>query len=376
MVTAGVYLVARFHPIYQQAPVAAGLVAVVGVGTALMAAVIGCTQFDIKRVIAYSTMSQIGLMIFAVGIGAYSAGMFQFLTHACFKALLFLAAGNVIHALRDEQDIRKMGGLGRRLRLTYPCFVVGALALSGIPLFAGWFSKEELLGSGLALGPAVPWLWVVGVSVNVLTSFYIFRVVYRAFQGEPSGEQAASAHEAPWVMLAPVVLLAVLAAFIGFINIDFAGFHPWTLFSTFLAPTVGVPAARASDLAQGLALLAGTGLSLGGLAVAWAVYRREVVPQDLISRRLPWLYQLSLRKFYFDELYDWALVRPTLALATTVRVTVEPGFFDATVSRVGGMVRGLGEDFRTLQTGFLREYALIFFICALVGLAVLGLRWA
>ncbi|MGH7697073.1 MAG: NADH-quinone oxidoreductase subunit L [Candidatus Dormibacteria bacterium] len=376
MVTAGVYLVARFHPIYQQAPVAAGVVAAVGIGTAFMAAVIGCTQFDIKRVIAYSTMSQIGLMIFAVGVGAYSAGIFQFLTHACFKALLFLAAGNVIHSLQDEQDIRRMGGVGRRMQLTFICFVVGALALSGIPFFAGWFSKEELLSSGLALGPAVPWLWVVGVSVNVLTSFYIFRVVWVAFRGEPSTPRAGAAHEARPVMLVPVLLLALLAAVVGFLNIDFAGFRPVTVFSTFLNPVLGVPGRRGSDLFQGLALLAGTGLSLGGLGLAWSVYGRRVLAPDLISRRLPWLYQLSLRKFYWDEVYDVSLVRPSLALAGAVRGLVEPGVFDATVGRVVITIRTLADDFRTLQTGFLREYALIFFICAVVGLVVLGLRLA
>jgi len=376
MVTAGVYLIARFHPIYQQAPVAAGIVAAVGIGTALMAAIIGCTQFDIKRVIAYSTMSQIGLMIFAVGVGAYSAGMFQFFTHACFKALLFLAAGNVIHALQDEQDIRSMGGLSTRMKLTFGAFLVGALALSGIPLFAGWFSKEELLSSGLALGPAVPWLWVIGVSVNVLTSFYIFRVVWRAFRGQPATSRAATAHEAQPVMLVPVLLLALLAAVVGFLNIDFFGFHPVTVFSAFLQPVLGTPAARASDGIQALALVIGTVLSGGGLALAWAVYGRKVIAPDLISRRLPWLYQLSLQKFYWDQIYDVTLVRPTLACAAAVREALEPRFFDRLVDGVKEGVTTLADDLRTMQTGFFRDYALIFFVCAVIGLVVLGLRLA
>jgi NADH-quinone oxidoreductase subunit L len=376
MVTAGVYLIARFHPIYQQAPVAGGVVAAVGMGTAVMAAVIGCTQFDIKRVIAYSTMSQIGLMIFAVGVGAYSAGMFQFFTHACFKALLFLAAGNVIHALHDDQDIREMGGLSARMRVTFITFVVGSLALAGIPLFAGWFSKEELLSAGLALGPAVPWLWVIGVCVNVLTSFYIFRVVWIAFRGQPATPRAASAHEAPAVMLVPVVVLAGLASVVGFLNIDFFGFHPLTLFSDFLRPVVGVPAAQAGDGIQALALLAGTVLSLGGLGVAWAVYGRKVISPELVSRRLPWLYQLSLQKFYWDEIYGAALARPGLALAARVRDVTEPRVFDGVIDGVRSGVSGLADDLRSLQTGFLREYALVFFICAVLGLIVLGFRLA
>ncbi|MHB1522962.1 MAG: NADH-quinone oxidoreductase subunit L [Candidatus Dormibacteria bacterium] len=374
MVTAGVYLVARFHPVFQQAPVAAGLVAVVGIGTALMAAIIGCTQFDIKRVIAYSTMSQIGLMIFAVGVGAYSAGMFQFFTHACFKALLFLAAGNVIHALQDDQDIRVMGGLRRRMRWTFLAFTTGSLALAGIPIFAGFFSKEELLGQGLALGPAVPWLWVIGVSVNVLTSFYIFRVVWVAFTGEPRSEHAEHAHEAPTVMLLPVLMLAVLSAVVGFLNIDFAGFAPVTVFQAFLQPVVGIPAAHASYLVDGLALLAGVLLSLLGLGVAWAVYGRQVLSREWIPQRLPWLYQLSFRKFYWDEVYDMALVTPVLALATGVRRVLEPGVFDSAVGGVRDAVAQLSADLRTFQTGFLKDYALWFFFFAVLGVVLMGLR--
>ncbi|MGH7691840.1 MAG: NADH-quinone oxidoreductase subunit L [Candidatus Dormibacteria bacterium] len=375
MVTAGVYLVARFHSVFQQAPVAAALVAGVGMGTALMAAIIGCTQFDIKRVIAYSTMSQIGLMMFAVGVGAYAAGMFQFFTHACFKALLFLAAGNAIHALDGEQDIRSMGGLASRMRLTFVCFVVGSLALGGIPLFAGWFSKEELLSSGLALGPAVPWLWILGVGVNVLTSFYIFRVVWTAFRGEPATSRAAAVHEARPVMLIPVLLLAGLSAVVGFLNIDFFGFHPWTLISDFLQPAVGTPVAQAGDGLQAVALVIGTVLSLGGLWIAWSVYGRRVIAADLISRHVPWLYQLSLQKFYWDELFDVALVRPVVTLSGTVRQVFEPQFFDALVSGVKDGVTILADDLRAMQTGFFRDYSLIFFVCAVIGLVVLGLRF-
>jgi len=374
MVTAGVSLVARFHPIYQQAPVAAGLVAFIGIGTAMMAAIIGCTQYDIKRVIAYSTMSQIGLMIFAVGVGAYSAGMFQFFTHACFKALLFLAAGNVIHALHDDQDIRVMGGLSGRMRWTFGAFTVGALALSGIPIFAGFFSKEELLSSGLALGPAVPWLWVVGVCVNVLTSFYIFRVVWIAFRGEPRSEHAQHAHEAPPVMLLPVLVLAGLATVVGFLNVDFAGFAPITVFSAFLKPVLGVPAATASDTAGALALLAGFLLSMLGIGIVWAVYGRGLVSRELVPRYLPWLYQLSFRKFYWDEIYDVTLVRPTVTLAGAVRRVIEPDVMDGALGGIRDSIAALADDFRTFQTGFLKDYAMWFFFFAVVGLVILGLR--
>ncbi|HUY97248.1 MAG TPA: NADH-quinone oxidoreductase subunit L [Verrucomicrobiae bacterium] len=376
MVTAGVYLVVRFHPIFQQAPVAAGVVAAIGLGTAVMAAVIGCTQHDIKRVIAYSTMSQIGLMIFSAGIGAYSAAIFQLFTHAFFKALLFLAAGNVIHALHDQQDLRTMGGLRRRLPLTYPAFLVGALALSGIPIFAGWFSKEELLANALALGPATPWLWVIGVSVNLLTSFYIFRVVWLTFHGAPRSTQAEAAHEAPPVMTVPVVVLAVCATLAGFLEIDFAGWHPVTAFSTLLQPVVGLVRAHASAGAGLAALLAGTLLSLTGIGVVALVYAWRVLPVDLVSRRLAWLYRLSLEKFYWDQIYEMGLARPVMALAHACSRVVEPRMFDGTVRGVRDAVAGLSQDFRTFQTGYLREYATVFFAFAVVGLLVLGLRLA
>ncbi len=374
MVTAGVYLVVRFHPVFQQAPVAAAVVAAVGIGTALMAGVIGCTQYDIKRVIAYSTMSQIGLMIFAAGIGAYSAAIFHLLTHAFFKALLFLAAGNVIHAVGGEQDLRRMGGLGRRMRFTYPAFVVGSLALAGIPLFSGWFSKEELLGNGLVLGPATPWLWVIGILVNVLTSFYIFRVVWIAFHGAPASEAAGAAHEAPRVMLAPVLVLAGLAAVAGILNVAFADWHPISWFASFLRPVVGVVRTHPAAGADGLALLVGTAMSLGGLGLAALVYQRRAIPADLISRRWPWLYQLSFRKFYWDEIYDAALARPVLALAQGLQRVVEPRIFDGAVRGVRDAVAGLCQDFRSFQTGYFREYATVFFAFAAIGLLVLGLH--
>jgi len=214
MVTAGVYLIARFHALFDLAPIAAGMVACVGMGTAVMAGFIALTQQDIKRVIAYSTMSQIGLMIFAVGIGAYAAGMYQFLLHAFFKALLFLAAGNVIHAVHDEQDIREMGGIDARMRVTAWSFLVGSLALAGF-LFAGMFSKEDLLGFGLLNGPGAPALYIVGIAVNVLTGLYAFRLYGTTFRGEPRSEAARNAHEARAVMLWPVVILAGLSAVAG-----------------------------------------------------------------------------------------------------------------------------------------------------------------
>jgi NADH-quinone oxidoreductase subunit L len=327
MVTAGVYLIARFHPLFDRAPVAQGMVACVGIGTALMAGVIALSQIDIKRVIAYSTMSQIGLMIFAVGIGAYSAAMYHFATHAVFKALLFMAAGNVIHALNDEQDIRLMGGVAARMRRTELCFLSGTFALAGIPFFAGFFSKEGLLGFGLTNGPgAVPWvLYIVGLGINVLTGLYAFRLWATVFRGEPQTARVYAAHEAPPVMLGPVAILAVLSAGLGLV------LGVWALlihdnfligvFARFLSPVFTTPTSGplAVDLSTWQAIIAaivGTVASLVGAGVAARLWlQRNPDPAAVVERLPRALPQLSYNKFYFDEIYDALLVRPTLALA-------------------------------------------------------------
>lgn len=429
MVTAGVYLIARFHVLFERAPIAAGMVACVGMGTALMAGVIALSQVDIKRVIAYSTMSQIGLMIYATGIGAYSAAIYHLVMHAIFKALLFMAAGNVIHGMGGEQDIRAMGGMGRRLRLTEACFLSGALSLAGIPLFAGWWSKEGLLGFGLLNGPgAAPWiLYLVGVSINVLTGLYIFRLWGMVFRGEPGSARAAGPHaadlsagarqfwmaaerilrplftwpvilldlvslrnkgleevqdpvlEAPVSMLLPVTVLAVLAACLGiFIQWPFtvAGFGA-QFFTGFLQPVFG-------STGTGLAVAPGAGLGAGGLIagtllsavgvtagfMAWAAHRRRQgmpfpVPQFAVA--------LSSSKFYFDELYDVLLCRPVLGVGRFVSRVADPDGIDGVVTWVSDVIGDYSEIVRLWQTGFLRDYAAIMmvFVAVFVLVAVL-----
>ena len=369
MVTAGVYLIARFHPLFDRAPVAQGMVACVGIGTALMAGVIALSQIDIKRVIAYSTMSQIGLMIFAVGIGAYSAAMYHFATHAVFKALLFMAAGNVIHALNDEQDIRLMGGVAARMRRTELCFLSGTFALAGIPFFAGFFSKEGLLGFGLTNGPgAVPWvLYIVGLGINVLTGLYAFRLWATVFRGEPQTARVYAAHEAPPVMLGPVAILAVLSAGLGLV------LGVWALlihdnfligvFARFLSPVFTTPTSGplAVDLSTWQAIIAaivGTVASLVGAGVAARLWlQRNPDPAAVVERLPRALPQLSYNKFYFDEIYDALLVRPTLALARTMRRVVEPRAMDGWVRFVADACSELGVWARDYQTGLIRDYA-------------------
>ena len=381
MVTAGVYLIARFHPLFDRAPIAAGMVAFVGMGTALMAGFIALSQVDIKRVIAYSTMSQIGLMIFAVGIGAYAAGMFQFLLHAFFKALLFLAAGNVIHAVHDEQDIREMGGLDSRMRVTAWSFLVGSLALAGF-LFAGMFSKEDLLGFGLINGPGSPALYIVGIAVNVLTGLYAFRLYGRVFRGEPNSDRAREAHEAPSVMLWPVVILAGLSAVAGWALQWPVSFGPH-LINDFLNPvfTSAGSGPIAKEPGTGLGLIGffiGLICSLIGIGIAIRIWvRRDLDPSRALARPgLRLLPRLSFHKLYFDELYDLMLVRPTRAVARGLRRAGDP-VMDSWIKGLSDVATDFSAAFRTAQTGMIRDYAsymvlfvLIFTIAVMVAAGI------
>jgi NADH-quinone oxidoreductase subunit L len=372
MVTAGVYLIARFHSLFNLAPVAEGMVAAVGMGTALMAGIIALSQIDIKRVIAYSTMSQIGLMIYAVGIGAYSAGLFHFATHAVFKALLFLAAGNVIHALHDEQDMRLMGGLAGRMRRTSLAFFFGSLALAGIPFWAGWFSKEGLLGFGTLAGPGpAPWiLYLVGIGVNVLTGLYAFRLYFVVFHGEPQTARVWAAKESRAVMLIPVTILAALSFVVAW-PLQFPLPNTIHVFSDFLNPVFATgPPSPATEPGLGLAFVAlafGTLASLGGAGLALRLWYEHRWEPAAVSRALPQqLVRLSYNKFYFDQIYDAILVRPTREVARALRRVVEPKVMDGWIRGLVSLMRGFSIDLRAYQTGFIRDYASLFAVFAVI----------
>ncbi len=372
MVTAGVYLIARFHVLFNLAPVAEGMVACVGMGTAVMAGIIALSQIDIKRVIAYSTMSQIGLMIYAVGIGAYSAGMFHFMTHAVFKALLFMAAGNVIHALHDEQDIRLMGGLHARMKWTHLAFGAGSLALGGFFLFSGWFSKEDLLGFGTVSGPGMfPWvLYVVGAGVNILTGLYAFRLYFTVFQGEPQTARVFAVKEAGKAMLIPVVILGVLAVVVAW-PLGFPLPNTIHVFSDFLAPVFAGPQSQlfhTPDLGvAAIALTIGTVTSLIGIGLAARLWYEHKPDAQVVLAQFPrWIPLLSYNKFYFDEIYDRALVRPMKAVARTTRRVVEPDVMDGWVGGIGDLLKGFSVDLRSVQTGLIRDYASLFTVFAVI----------
>lgn len=356
MVTAGVYLIARCYPLFHQAPAADTLIAAIGGFTAFMAATIGLVQPDIKRVLAYSTVSQLGYMFMAVGTGSFAAGLFHFTTHGFFKALLFLGAGSVIHAMSGEQDLGKMGGLGKKMPVTYWTMLVACLAISGIPGFAGFFSKDEILGNLLNQHHVI--LWLAGVITAGLTSFYIFRLFYLAFAGDLRSK--AHPHESPKVMTIPLVVLAVPSALAGYLAIPgaynaMAGFlHP--VFAAF-----GGLQPASVDSVNLVSMVLSALLALAGWYVAYLAYKRHVLQPAAWAKAMPGLYQFLLNKWYIDEVGEFLVVRPAGALGVMLR-RLDDWAIDGFVRGVAQVVAEWGESLRPLQTGYVRRYALSIFL--------------
>jgi NADH-quinone oxidoreductase subunit L len=373
MVTAGVYLVGRMHPIYDLASYAHGAVAIIGAVTALVAATIALVQNDIKRVLAYSTMSQIGYMFLAVGVGAYAAGFFHLLAHAFFKALLFMAAGNVIHAMHDEQDMRKFGGLFRQLPRTSWSFLIGSLALVGVIPLVGFFSKEQILGAALSkpgdtLALAV---WVVGAVTALITGFYTGRMWWMAFGGKPSPERPVEhPHEARLVMLVPVLILAALSVVGGFIQTRALGIGPSAV-SDFLASAVGPVRWEGgwTYVAIGLATMVLAGLLF---LAAYRVYVER--SWKTWSANLPWAQRLLERKYYFDQIYDAVFVRPMDALANFGMRGIEEPILDGAVVGTGHAAIAGASSLSLTQSGYFRNYVLVFVGGAVVAAVVLLIR--
>ncbi len=375
MVTAGVYMIARSHPIYDRAPIALGVVAIVGCLTAWFAATIGMAQHDIKRVLAYSTISQLGYMVMACGVAAYSAAVFHLMTHAFFKALLFLAAGSVIHALGGEQDMRRMGGLRRHIPWTFWTMTAATLAITGTPGFSGFFSKDEILWRAFS-SPYGSWaLWAVGVLTAFLTAFYMFRLWFLTFFGEfrgdvshgheaPSREQQAQegfAHESPKVMLVPLVILAVLSVVGGWVGIPQAmgGSHH---FEHFLAPvfseTSALEAAAHSGPSELVMSLAATAAGALGFVLAWLLYYRRPDLPARVAAGIRAIYELVSNKYYVDELYGALFVKPVVEGSRLVLWRwIDAGLIDGTVNDSARGAREMSDTVRRMQSGNLRSYA-------------------
>jgi NADH-quinone oxidoreductase subunit L len=359
MVTAGVYLIARAHPIFEQAPRVSDLAAGLGAITLLVAGLVALVQTDIKRVIAYSTMSQIGYMFLGAGLGAYGSGMFHLMTHAYFKALLFLAAGLVIHRLANEQDIRRMGGVRHVMPKTFIAFLVGSLALVGIPPLSGFFSKDSILASALDSGGYGQLLYVAGLAGALLTGIYAFRLLFIVFLGEPSPLVREHAHghghgEGPWTMTWTVVLLTVLTAFGGWLQV--AGL--WETFGEWLDPVaVGrehfglVEPTLTQDYVTSVIAV---GLGLLGIGIAWFFYGARARPVP----RFAAVQETLEHKFWFDELYDRVFYEPAVALTRLLRRGVEEPLIGGSITGVTLGAREAGGALGDVQTGYLRSYAL------------------
>ena len=368
MVTAGVYLIARTNVLFELAPDIQDLAGILGAVTILLAGLIALVQTDIKRVIAYSTMSQIGYMFVAVGLGAYGSGLFHLMTHAFFKALLFMAAGIVIHALSDEQDIRRMGGLGRMLPFTYRMFIVGALALAAIPPFAGFFSKDSILASAAAAGTLGWILWTAGAIGAFLTALYTFRLLFIVFWGDMTPFAREHLHlkryEGGLAMAWPVAILAVLSVVGGWIQVP----GGWQLVNDWIDP-VAQSAEEATGGTLLFSILASTGLALAGIWLAWRLYGKPSDVPERVRARWPWAARTLEHKFYFDEAYDLAFYEPADRKARFLARYVEEPVFLASLGELASGFRLAARRLSSVQTGFVREYA--FALAA--GLAVLAI---
>jgi NADH-quinone oxidoreductase subunit L len=363
MVTAGVYLIARAHPIYDHAPAAAMTVAIVGCATAFFAATVGTVQYDIKRVLAYSTMSQIGYMVLAVGVGAYAAGTFHFITHAFFKALLFMAAGIVIHNLGGEQDIRKMGGLARRMPLAFWTFLVGVLAISGIPPFAGFFSKDAILEQLLALGHPV--LWAFAVATALLTAYYMIRLLLLTFfSGNYRGEVEPHVTRSATMTL-PTVILAFLSLVGGWLVLPGHDTISATLAPAFADVSRLPEMGGINWTVTGLALA----VAIVGILIAYLVYERPADLRLKLRARLAPLRALLMNAYYFDAIYHWLFEVPALTAAGDVARYVDPEGVGGVTARVARAATKVGDAMGGWETGYLRRYGLTMVIGVVLVLA-------
>jgi len=357
MVTAGVYMMVRSHVLFDRSPFALGVVAIIGAATALFAATVGMVQTDIKRVLAYSTISQLGYMFLACGAAAYSAAIFHLVTHAFFKGLLFLAAGSVIHAMGgQEQDMRAMGGLRKTIPITFWTMSAGVFAISGLPPFSGFFSKDAILYQGFLSPTAGPILWFVGIVTALLTSFYMFRLWYLTFFGA-SRTPDAHPHEGPWSMLTPLVLLGVLSVVGGWIGIPKA-LGGGDQFAHFLEPVVNTVSVSGNGNQERIFSVISVIMAVIGWFVADLLYRRKPGLADRLVERISGIYGLLVNKYWIDQIYTGLIVAPLLFMSRYLLWgAVDRGVINGSGSLAAGGVRGLGALVQRVQSGNIRSYA-------------------
>jgi len=377
MVTAGVFMVARCNPIFSLSPIAMGTVALVGAVTSLFAATIGLVQNDIKRIVAYSTVSQLGYMFLACGVGAYSAGIFHLYTHAFFKALLFLCAGSVMHAMAGELDLQKMGGLRKYMPVTYGTMLIASLSIAGVPGLAGFFSKDEILWLAYSgPSPVGKFVWAIGTFVAFLTAFYSFRLIFLTFHGKFRGthEQEHHLHESPKVMTVPLVLLCVGAVASGWVGIPHllgGGAH----FTEFMKPVLGHLEGHGTHAEEWLVMAISVVAGFSGIGLAAFVYLREENLAARITQKFSGIHRVLWNKYYVDELYDLIIVRPTIWVARSVIVGVTDGkIIEGVVNGVPSLIGRFSSLLRSVQTGMVQQYAAVMAMGALVVIALV-LLW-
>lgn len=365
MVTAGVYMIVRLNPLFLLAPNAMHVIAIIGGATALMGATIGLTQWDIKKVLAYSTVSQLGYMFLACGVGAFGAAMFHLMTHAFFKALMFLGSGSVIHAMHEEQDIRKMGGLKKYLPITHFTFMLGWLAIIGIPPLAGFFSKDEILWFSFSSIHGHKALWIVGVITAACTSFYMTRLMALTFWGKSRVPKEVHPHESPAVMTIPLIVLGVLSVIGGWIGIPHVigavlPGHPGNGLEHWLEHLVHEPTLRQAYGAATEWALMGISVSLAVLAalLAYNFYVTNPERPAKFTAKIQGLYNLVYNKYFVDEFYFARIINPLVEASRALWAYVDVNFIDRTTYVVSDMVRGVGSAARSFQTGNLQQYAM------------------
>lgn len=375
MVTAGIYMIARSNILFTLAPLTLQIVAIIGVATALLAAAIAVTQNDIKKVLAYSTVSQLGYMFLGLGVGAFTGAFFHVITHAFFKALLFLGAGSVIHAMSDEQDMRSMGGLKKHLPVTYFTMLLGTIAIAGIPPLSGFFSKDEILANAFVSNPV---LWVLGILAALFTAFYMFRMLFLTFFGKFRGtaEQASHLHESPWTMTLPLIVLALLSVIGGVLNVpEVLGGGQWlgNFLSPVFADTVAEVGTFRIDHSTEYILMAISAIVAIAMAVfAYSKYvgKAEVPDADDAERGL--LARLSYHKFYVDEIYNAIIVRPLNSLSVFFYRVIDRSGIDGLVNALGAAPSESGKGIRLLQNGNVGFYVFMM-VLGVIALLAYGL---
>jgi len=372
MVTAGVYMVCRMNLLYTLSETAALIVAIVGALTAIYAGTMALTQNDIKRVLAYSTISQIGYMFIGCGVGAYAAGMFHLYTHAFFKSLLFLCAGSVIHALSGEANMKKMGGLRKYLPITYFTFLIGAIAIAGVPFLSGFFSKDAILTQAFAQGKY--FIWALGILGAVLTAFYMFRLIFLTFYGEERLEPEAKKHihESPRTMTIPLVILAFFSIVAGYIGLPVVFGKKLNLFHSFLEPVIGE--GHEAHLGLGtewVLILISVAVAFLGIYIAYVFYiRSPQIPSTLIAR-FPFVHKLLFNKYYVDEIYNAIFVNSTIKGSEIIYDKFDLKVIDGGVNGTATAAGFFGKILSYFQSGLIKDYALIFLLGLIIFLGYL-----